>query len=273
MADSAQRKASTSALLESYAAGRWFRATDEGAPLLDAATGEEVARISSTGRRPRRDDRPRPHRRRPGAAGADLPRARRAAQGDWPSTSTELKDELYALSAAHRRDQARLDGRHRRRHRHRVLLSPPRAPASCPTTRSSSTVRLEQLGRQGTFLGQHVYTSRPGVAVQINAFNFPVWGMLEKLAPAFLAGLPTHREAGQPDGVPHRAGRTPDHRVRPPPRGHPAAALRQPGRPARGARRPGLRRLHRLRRTPAPTCASTRRCCTAASSSASRPTR
>ncbi len=50
---------------------------------------------------------------------------------------------------------------------------------------------LERLGREGTFVGQHVYTSRPGVAVQINAFNFPVWGMLEKLAPAFLAGLPT----------------------------------------------------------------------------------
>ena len=50
---------------------------------------------------------------------------------------------------------------------------------------------LEQLGRGGTFVGQHVYTSRPGVAVQINAFNFPVWGMLEKLAPAFLAGLPS----------------------------------------------------------------------------------
>ena len=47
------------------------------------------------------------------------------------------------------------------------------------------------LGRGGTFVGQHVYTSRPGVAVQINAFNFPVWGMLEKLAPAFLAGLPS----------------------------------------------------------------------------------
>ncbi len=50
---------------------------------------------------------------------------------------------------------------------------------------------LERLGRGGTFLGQHLYTSRPGVAVQINAFNFPVWGMLEKLAPAFLAGLPS----------------------------------------------------------------------------------
>ena len=49
----------------------------------------------------------------------------------------------------------------------------------------------EPLGKNGTFVGQHIYTSMPGVAVQINAFNFPVWGMLEKLAPAFLAGLPT----------------------------------------------------------------------------------
>jgi len=49
----------------------------------------------------------------------------------------------------------------------------------------------EPIGRKGTFLGQHIYTSRPGVAVQINAFNFPVWGMLEKLAPAFLAGIPS----------------------------------------------------------------------------------
>ncbi len=49
----------------------------------------------------------------------------------------------------------------------------------------------ESLGRKGTFLGQHIFSSMPGVAVQINAFNFPVWGMLEKLAPAFLAGLPT----------------------------------------------------------------------------------
>src|SRR5690625_784327 len=50
---------------------------------------------------------------------------------------------------------------------------------------------LEPLGKGGTFVAQHVYTSRPGVAVQINAFNLPVWGTLEKLAPAFLAGLPS----------------------------------------------------------------------------------
>lgn len=49
---------------------------------------------------------------------------------------------------------------------------------------------LEALSRNGTFQGLHVFTSLQGVAVHINAFNFPVWGMLEKLAPTFLAGVP-----------------------------------------------------------------------------------
>lgn len=49
---------------------------------------------------------------------------------------------------------------------------------------------VEQLSRNGTFLGQHICTPLQGVAVHINAFNFPVWGMLEKLAPTLLAGVP-----------------------------------------------------------------------------------
>lgn len=49
---------------------------------------------------------------------------------------------------------------------------------------------LEQLSRGGNFVGQHVATSLQGVALHINAFNFPVWGMLEKLAPTLLAGVP-----------------------------------------------------------------------------------
>ena len=48
---------------------------------------------------------------------------------------------------------------------------------------------IEQLSRNGTFLGQHICTSMQGVAVHINAFNFPVWGRLEKLAPTLLAGF------------------------------------------------------------------------------------
>jgi oxepin-CoA hydrolase / 3-oxo-5,6-dehydrosuberyl-CoA semialdehyde dehydrogenase len=50
--------------------------------------------------------------------------------------------------------------------------------------------QMEMLSKGGTFVGQHVYTSLQGVAVHINAFNFPVWGMLEKLGPTILAGVP-----------------------------------------------------------------------------------
>lgn len=46
------------------------------------------------------------------------------------------------------------------------------------------------LGREGSFLGSHVLVPKRGVAVHINAFNFPMWGMLEKFAPSFLAGMP-----------------------------------------------------------------------------------
>lgn len=49
----------------------------------------------------------------------------------------------------------------------------------------------EPLSKDGSFTGEHIYTRLPGVAVEINAFNFPVWGMLEKFAPAFIAGMPS----------------------------------------------------------------------------------
>ena len=48
----------------------------------------------------------------------------------------------------------------------------------------------EALSKGGTFIGQHILTPLQGVAVHINAFNFPCWGLLEKLAPALLAGVP-----------------------------------------------------------------------------------
>jgi oxepin-CoA hydrolase / 3-oxo-5,6-dehydrosuberyl-CoA semialdehyde dehydrogenase len=49
---------------------------------------------------------------------------------------------------------------------------------------------LEPLSKAGSFVGQHIYTPLQGTALHINAFNFPVWGMLEKLAPTLLAGMP-----------------------------------------------------------------------------------
>jgi oxepin-CoA hydrolase / 3-oxo-5,6-dehydrosuberyl-CoA semialdehyde dehydrogenase len=59
-----------------------------------------------------------------------------------------------------------------------------------PNQRILPEGNMEMLSKGGTFVGQHVYTSLQGAAVHINAFNFPVWGMLEKLGPTLLAGVP-----------------------------------------------------------------------------------
>lgn len=46
------------------------------------------------------------------------------------------------------------------------------------------------LSKNGTFIGHHIMVPKRGVAVHINAFNFPIWGMLEKIAVNFMAGVP-----------------------------------------------------------------------------------
>src|SRR5262249_3192947 len=49
----------------------------------------------------------------------------------------------------------------------------------------------DQLAKDPLFFARHIWTSRPGVALQINAFNFPSWGLWEKISTAFLAGVPS----------------------------------------------------------------------------------
>ncbi|EWC59860.1 Aldehyde dehydrogenase, PaaZ [Actinokineospora spheciospongiae] len=178
-----------SALLESYAAGRWFRADDEGEPLPDAVTGAEVARLSSRGLDLRAMV---GHARSVGGpALRELTFHQRAAMiKELAALLMAEKESFYALSArtgATRRDSAvDVDGGFG------TLFSyASKGARELPNDTIALDGGVERLGRGGTFLGQHVYSSRPGVAVQINAFNFPVWGMLEKLAPAFLAGLPS----------------------------------------------------------------------------------
>ena len=49
---------------------------------------------------------------------------------------------------------------------------------------------MAPLSKEGTFIGHHIMTPKQGVAIHINAFNFPIWGMLEKIAVNFMAGVP-----------------------------------------------------------------------------------
>ncbi len=175
--------------LQSYVQGQWFTAADAGTPLWSALTGDEVARISSTGVDV--------------AAMLDYARSvggpvlreltfhQRA--GQLKALGKLLmagKDEFYALStstgATARDSGVDIDGGFG------TLLSyASKGTRELPNDTIYLDGDTEPIGRRGSFLGQHLYTSRRGVAVQINAFNFPVWGMLEKLAPAFLAGIPS----------------------------------------------------------------------------------
>jgi oxepin-CoA hydrolase/3-oxo-5,6-dehydrosuberyl-CoA semialdehyde dehydrogenase len=179
----------TAPMLESYVAGRWFAAADDGAPVADAVTGETVVRVSSTGLDVAAMLE---HARNVGGpALRELTFHQRA--GLLKQLGMRLmadKDELYALShrtgATDRDSAVDIDGGFGT-----VLSYASRAKRELPDDVIVLDGAVEPLGKRGTFAGQHIYTSLRGVAVQINAFNFPVWGFLEKLAPAFLAGVPT----------------------------------------------------------------------------------
>ncbi|WP_417561972.1 phenylacetic acid degradation bifunctional protein PaaZ [Microbacterium sp.] len=177
--------------LPSFVSGTWWTPTDDtGAVLVrDASTGDEITRVSSAGI---------------DLAGA-IDHARGAGQRSlgaltfhqralllkqFATVLNERKAELYELSARAgstvRDAMIDVDGGIG------VLFTyASKGRRELPNARMYLDGPAETLAKDGTFLGRHVYTRLPGVVVQINAFNFPVWGPLEKFAPAFLAGVPT----------------------------------------------------------------------------------
>ena len=177
------------ALLRSYVNGHWVEPADQGRPVLDAVTGQEVARVSSAG--VDMAGALEYGRSTGGPALRELTFHQRAALlKAIGSALREHRDELYALSA--RTGATLADSRFDIDGGIGVLLSyASKGRRELPNDTVVIEGALEPLGKSGHFVGQHIMTSRPGVAVQINAFNFPVWGPLEKFAPAFLAGVPS----------------------------------------------------------------------------------
>src|SRR5580700_9219221 len=176
------------AVVRSYIAGRWF-APDSGAPVYDAVTGDLVAEVSSEGI----DFQAALAygRQVGGPALRELTFHERAelakATGQFLRTH---RDELYELS--YRTGATLYDSKFDIDGGIGVLLGyASKAKRELPNDRVLLEGAPEQLGKHGQFLGQHLLTPLLGVAVQINAFNFPVWGPLEKLAPAFLGGVPS----------------------------------------------------------------------------------
>jgi oxepin-CoA hydrolase / 3-oxo-5,6-dehydrosuberyl-CoA semialdehyde dehydrogenase len=176
------------AVVRSYIAGRWF-APDSGTPVFDAATGEPVAEVSAQGI----------------DFGAALAYGRQVGgpalreltfheRAELAKSVGQLlrkeRDQLYELS--YRTGATLYDSKFDVDGGIGVLLSyASKAKRELPNDKVIVEGPPEQLGKEGDFLGQHLLTPRLGVAVQVNAFNFPVWGPLEKLAPALIAGVPS----------------------------------------------------------------------------------
>jgi len=175
--------------LRSYVSGAWHQPSDDGMPLHDAVTGELVAQVSSAGvdMAAALDH----GRREGGSALRELTFHQRAALlKALASSLREHRDELYALSA--RTGSTKADSLFDVDGGIGALFGySSKGKRELPDGTVYVDGAVEPLGRGGTFVGQHICTPLRGVAVQINAYNFPVWGPLEKFAQAFLAGVPS----------------------------------------------------------------------------------
>ncbi|HRW14314.1 phenylacetic acid degradation bifunctional protein PaaZ [Amaricoccus sp.] len=175
--------------LESYVGGEWVKGTGEGSTLLNAATGTPVARIDSSG----------VDFAGALAYGRDVvgPKLRRLSFHERAQMLKalglklmELKEEFYAESFA--TGATRADGWIDIEGGAGTLLSyASKARRELPNTRVLTDGAVELLSKDNSFSAQHILTPLEGVAIHINAFNFPVWGMLEKVAPTFIAGVPS----------------------------------------------------------------------------------
>ena len=174
--------------LQSYVQGRWHAGERDAQQLRDATTGMVIAEASSAGI----DFRAvlEYARRTGGPALRRLTFHERAGLlKRLAKLLTEKKDEFYALSYATGATKADswidIDGGFGT-----LFAYASRGARELPNSHVYVEGDLEPLSKTGTFVGQHICTPLDGAAVHINAFNFPVWGMLEKLSPTLLAGMP-----------------------------------------------------------------------------------
>jgi oxepin-CoA hydrolase / 3-oxo-5,6-dehydrosuberyl-CoA semialdehyde dehydrogenase len=174
--------------LQSFIAGRWQAGNGAAVALRDATTGEVIASACSDGLD---FAGALAHAREVG--GPNLRRLtfheRAALLKSLAKHLTERKEELYGLSyatGATRSDSwIDIDGGIAT-----LFVYASKGMRELPDAHLYVDGATESLSKSGGFVGQHVCVPLEGAAVHINAFNFPVWGMLEKLAPAFLTGVP-----------------------------------------------------------------------------------
>jgi len=185
--------------LQSYLSGSWTTGAGPGTPLVNPTTDETLAHASSTGL----------------DLGAALRHARQVGgpalrRLSFPERAAALKAlsaaihaqrealiEIGIANAGNTRSDAKfdIDGATA------TLAAYAQFGKDLPARAGLADGEMLQLSRAPHFQGQHVLVSRLGVAVHINAFNFPAWGMMEKAACALLAGMPVLEKPGTPTAM------------------------------------------------------------------------
>ena len=185
-------------IVQSFAENRWFTPGTDIEVLHSALTGEPVAGTSRAGLD--FGAMIRYARRKGGAALRAMTFHQRAAMVKGLAQAiVARKEELYDLSFA--TGATRADSWIDIEGGAGTLFSfASKARRELPNDCVLIDGDTEVLGKAGSFVGQHVYTSMQGVAVLINAYNFPVWGMLEKLAPCLIGGMPAIIKPAQQTG-------------------------------------------------------------------------
>jgi len=174
--------------LESYVAGRWQAGSAEGREMVNPTTGEELGRVDATSIdcAAAMD-----HARNHGVPALQaLSFAERGlllrAIADALSANRDAYVEIARLNSGNTAVDASIDidggiGTLK------VYAGHAKKLGAATTIMEAET---QQLAREDVFRAGHIWTSRPGVGVHINAFNFPSWGMWEKVACSLLAGVP-----------------------------------------------------------------------------------
>ncbi|MEZ4630144.1 MAG: aldehyde dehydrogenase family protein [Deinococcales bacterium] len=174
--------------LASYACGQWFRSESEGQVLYDASYQKAIASISSEGLKV--GEMLRYGREVGGKALRKLNFHERALLlKKLASYLLERKEAYYELS--YTTGATRYDGWVDIEGGIGTLFSyASLVRRELPNEHFLTEGEAERLSRAGSFWGRHLLVPKEGVVLHINAFNFPCWGMLEKLAPTLAAGMP-----------------------------------------------------------------------------------
>lgn len=174
--------------LKSYVMGQWRFGQGKGEEILNASTGEKIAEVSSEGI----DFKGMLEYAR-NIGGPNLRKMtfhkRALMLKNIAKYLLERKQELYDISfwtGATKTDSwIDIDGGIAT-----FFTYASKGRRDLPDEKFIFEGETEAISKNGTFVAKHLLVPLEGAAVHINAYNFPCWGMLEKLAPTFLAGMP-----------------------------------------------------------------------------------